>query len=66
MPLDEKELRDQYGKDDQAKLDEKVDDLEKDPPQDGSAYKFKRTFVNNEVLEIMVDLLQAKKLSAEK
>ena len=66
VPLDEKELRDQYGKDDQAKLDEKVDDLEKDPPQDGSAYKFKRTFVNNEVLEIMVDLLQAKKLSAEK
>jgi len=62
VTLNEKELREQFAKDDAEKIDKKVEDLSTDPPADGAAYKFKRNFVNNEVLQIMEDFLQGKKL----
>jgi len=62
VPLNEKELRDQFSKEDAEKADQKDDGLPKDPPSDGSPYKFERNFTNNEVLQIMQDFLQGKKL----
>jgi carboxyl-terminal processing protease len=65
VPLNEKELREQFKKDDTEKIDQKVNEVSpQDPPSSETAFKFKRNFVNNEVLQIMEDYLQGKKLVA--
>ncbi len=63
IPLNEKELKEQFTKEDAEKADQKAQGLL--PPEnlsDGASYKFARNFFNNEVLQIMEDLLQGKKL----
>jgi carboxyl-terminal processing protease len=61
MPLNEKELRERFSKEDAEKLDQKVNEL--DPEKmDVGAFKFKRTYVNEEVLRIVEDFLQGKTL----
>lgn len=63
VPLEEKELREQFSKEAEENVDQKKDDpTSPDSPADGKPYKFKRNFVNNEVLQIMEDLLQKNKL----
>jgi carboxyl-terminal processing protease len=66
VPLNEKELREQFAKDDADQLDKKVNEVSPSdtPSGDGAAYKFKRNFMNNEVLQIMEDFIQGKKLLA--
>jgi carboxyl-terminal processing protease len=67
VPLNEKELREQLTKDEQEKIDKKLDEvLPPEKSSDGTAYKFKRNFMNDEVLQIMEDLLQGKKLLASR
>jgi carboxyl-terminal processing protease len=61
VPLNEEELKEQLKKDDAEKLDKRTEEA---TPKDTSAepqYKFKRTFLNNEVLQIMEDFVAAKK-----
>ena len=61
VPLNEQELKDQLKKDDAEKLDKRTEEA---TPKDTSAsteYKFKRTFLNNEVLQIMEDFVAARK-----
>ena len=65
MPLNEKELREQLNKDDAEKIDQKVNEVSPpDPPSGDAGYKFKRNFINDEVLKIMEDFIQGKKLLA--
>ncbi len=67
VPLNEEELREQLKKDDADKIDKKVEELTpSDTPSDETAYKFKHNFLNDEVLHIMEDYLQGKKLLANK
>jgi carboxyl-terminal processing protease len=65
VPLNEKELRERFGKDDATKIERKPNDAS---PEEGSltdgTYKFKKNCTNNEVLQIMEDYLQGKKLVA--
>jgi carboxyl-terminal processing protease len=61
LPLSEKELRDQFSRED-AENAETGRPIPKQKQTDTETYKFERNFTNNEVLNIMVDLLQAKKL----
>jgi carboxyl-terminal processing protease len=58
VPLSEKELKEQMTKAEADKLDKAGDD----EPKDNGVYKFKRNFTNNEILKIMEDFLQGKKL----
>jgi carboxyl-terminal processing protease len=63
VPLNEQELRGQFTKEEAEKVDQKANGLL--PPEESSnstTYKFPRNFTNNEVLHIMADLLQSKKL----
>jgi carboxyl-terminal processing protease len=62
MPLNEKELRDQYTKEDAEKIDQKIEELDPDKAESGT-FKFKRNFANNEILQIMEDYVQGKKLA---
>ncbi len=59
MPLNEQELKEQFNKEDADKA-EKI----KSGAPDG-VYKFQRNFINNEVLKIMEDFLQGKKVPGE-
>jgi carboxyl-terminal processing protease len=60
VPLSEKELKEQMTKEEADKVDKIGDDPE--PKEEDPVYKFKRNFTNNEILKIMQDFLQAKKL----
>jgi carboxyl-terminal processing protease len=61
IPLNEKELRDQFSKEDAEKADQLASGLwPPETPPEAGVYKFPRTFVNNEVLHIMEDVLQAR------
>ncbi len=63
LPLNEKELREQFSKDTAAKLDPNTNEASsEETPSTETAYKFKRNFMNEEVLHIMEDLLQGEKL----
>jgi carboxyl-terminal processing protease len=63
IPLNEQELRAQFSKDEANKAEQKANGLEPDEPvADKGAYKFPRNFFTNEILSIMEDLLQGKKL----
>jgi carboxyl-terminal processing protease len=64
IALNEQELR-EYTKDDEAdKAEEKANGLLPDSHSDATPYKFQRNFMNNEILQIMEDYLQGKKLAA--
>jgi carboxyl-terminal processing protease len=60
MPLNEKELKEQFTKDEAEKLSKENGDLP--DKTDNGVFKFKRDYTNNEILQIMEDLLQGKKL----
>ena len=61
LPLSEQELREQFTKEEAEKVDRRVNDFLDSPP-DAGAYKFQRNFTNDEILHIMEDLLQGRKL----
>jgi carboxyl-terminal processing protease len=62
MPLSEKEFKEQLSKDEADPADpEKKGQPPEGKPADGS-YKLPRNFINNEVLQIMEDFLQGRKL----
>jgi carboxyl-terminal processing protease len=60
-PLSEKELKEQFSKDEADKA-AKVEDGDTPEPQEKGTYKYKRTFQNDEFLHIMADFIQGKKL----
>jgi carboxyl-terminal processing protease len=63
VPLNEKELREELARDDADKLDKKTEEaLPPETPKGDAAYKFQRNFMNDEILQIMEDFLQGKKL----
>jgi carboxyl-terminal processing protease len=68
VPLNEQELRAQITKEEAEKADQEKSGLL--PPENasesGTAYKFQQNFVGKEILQIMEDLLQGKKLLAER
>jgi carboxyl-terminal processing protease len=66
VPLNEKELKAQLSKDDADKLDDKVKDATPPDTPSSEAYKFKRNYMNNEVLQVMEDFIQGKKLVASR
>ena len=66
VPLNEKELREQFTKNAAEKLDQKANELDPEPPSTETAYKFKRNFTNNEILRIMEDLIQGEKLVSKR
>jgi carboxyl-terminal processing protease len=59
VPLNEVELKAQMSKEE---ADENDPDKLPEPKGDKGAYKFPRNFTNNEILKIMEDVLQGKKL----
>jgi carboxyl-terminal processing protease len=61
VSLNEAELREQLGKEGGDKA-ARLDDLLPDAPADGKPYKFPRTFLNNELLQIAEDFVQGKQL----
>jgi carboxyl-terminal processing protease len=63
MPLSEQEFKEQVTKE-QAEQEEKGDTPD-ERPSEKEAYKFPRTFFTAEVLQIMEDLIQGKRLLAE-
>jgi carboxyl-terminal processing protease len=63
LPLNEKELREQYNnKDDAEKAERGLEDGMPTETPANAAYKFPRNFVTNEYLQIMQDFLQGKQL----
>jgi carboxyl-terminal processing protease len=64
LPLNEKELREQFSKEDAEKIDQKVNELDPDKTDVG-AFKFKRNYVNDEILHIAEDFLQGKSLATK-
>jgi carboxyl-terminal processing protease len=61
LSLNEKELKEQFSKEDVEKLDQKINDLDPDKTDPG-AFKFKRNYVNDEILRIAEDFMQGKAL----
>ena len=66
VSLNENELREQISKEDADKAARLDDLLPPDQTADGKPYKYPRTFLNNELLQIAVDFVQGKKLLAAK
>ena len=60
IPLNEAELREQFTRDEDEPAGQKLPGAEP-PKANGAKYGFPRTFYTDEVLDVMVDLLQAKK-----
>jgi carboxyl-terminal processing protease len=64
LPLNEKELKEQFSDDEVKKL-EKDNPLPEEPAE-GGVFKFKRNFTNNEVLSVMEDFItEAAKLKGK-
>jgi carboxyl-terminal processing protease len=65
IPLQEQELRDRFASEDAAKAEQRANGtpLGDDPPSESGTYKFQRNFLNDEILHIMEDFLQGKKLA---
>lgn len=61
LPLNEAELKEQVKRDDAEKLDKKAEEVTPKDNSGSTEYKFKRTYINNEVLQIVEDFLTAKK-----
>jgi carboxyl-terminal processing protease len=64
VSLNEEELKAQFTKDEAQRADQKADGVLPQDPPDGGTYKFERekSFANKEILQIVQDLLQSKKL----
>lgn len=62
IPLQEKELKEQFSKEDAEKADQKLEGLPPESKSDGTPFKFQRNFTNTEMLQITEDFLQGKKL----
>jgi carboxyl-terminal processing protease len=62
VPLNEKELKEQFSNDEAEKAATGHDDQPPETPVHQGTYKLQRNFTNNEVLNIMEDLIQGKKL----
>jgi carboxyl-terminal processing protease len=62
IPLNEQELREQFTKDEAEKIDQRVNGLFPPESPDAATYKFQRNFTNDEVLHIMEDFVQGRKL----
>jgi carboxyl-terminal processing protease len=63
FPLNEQELREQFTKDEAEKVEQRANGvLVPEGPTETGAYKFQRNFTNKEILQIMEDFVQAKKL----
>ncbi len=62
VPLNEQELKAQFSKDEADKAEKLENGLPPEAPPDAK-YKFQRNFTNNEVLQIMEDFLQGRKLA---
>jgi carboxyl-terminal processing protease len=62
IPLNEQELKTDYDQDAIDKVEKGTDELSNPDGKLNESYKFPRTFTNNEVLKIMEDYLQGKKL----
>jgi carboxyl-terminal processing protease len=59
IPLNEKELREQFNKDEAEKADQKANGLMPPEAPPEKTYKFQRNFAGNEILQIAVDLIKA-------
>jgi carboxyl-terminal processing protease len=65
VTLNEKELRAELKAEGAEKLDQKVNELSPpETPSGDAAYKFKKNFMNDEVMQVMEDFIQGKKLLA--
>jgi carboxyl-terminal processing protease len=62
VPVNEKELKEQMTKEEAEKAEQEKTDPDPEPKSDDPAYKFRRNFINDEILNIMEDFLQRKKL----
>ncbi len=62
IPLNEQELREQFTKDEAEKVDQRVNGLVPPESPDAGTYKFQRNYINDEVLRIMEDFVQGRKL----
>jgi carboxyl-terminal processing protease len=63
LPLNEQELREQFTKEEAEKADRRVNDLSApESSSDAGLYKFPRNFTNDEILHIMEDFFQGRKL----
>jgi len=62
IPLNEQELREQFTKDEAEKVDQRVNGLVPPESPDAATYKFQRNYINDEVLRIMEDFVQGRKL----
>jgi carboxyl-terminal processing protease len=62
VPLNEKDLKALLARDDDEKIDKKVEEsTPSEKAGDGAPYKFRRNFLNNELLNIMEDYIQGVK-----
>lgn len=60
IPLNEQELREQVARDDEEKNEEKNDELLRPNPTTDGVYKYRRNFLNDEMLRITEDFVQGK------
>jgi carboxyl-terminal processing protease len=65
LPLSEQELKEQFDREEAEKA-ERGENGQPSPKSGSGAYKLPRSFVNKEILRIMEDYLQKKKLLADK
>jgi carboxyl-terminal processing protease len=61
IPLSEEELKTEFGKD-AEKAEREIDGGPTPEPEEKGAYKFRRTYINNEILQITEDFAQGKRL----
>jgi carboxyl-terminal processing protease len=66
LPLNEKELRDQIAADNASKLEDKIKEIMPESSGEAADFKFKRNFVNDEILKIAEDFIQGRKLLTSK
>ncbi|HJT79119.1 MAG TPA: carboxy terminal-processing peptidase [Gemmataceae bacterium] len=64
LPLNEKDLREEFGGDDADAVEKKLQELAGPDKSESKEYKFQRNFMNNEILQITEDFVQGKKLAA--
>ncbi len=66
LPLNEKELREQLAADNASKLEDKIKEIMPETTGEAADYKFKRNFVNDEILKITEDFIQGRKVLSAK
>jgi carboxyl-terminal processing protease len=66
VPLNEQELKDQFAREGADKTDPKDGGPAPETRDEGKPYKFERNFTNDEILQVVEDFLQGKKLLSER